>query len=205
MKPPALFKSCTFGLVATSSYLLMRPSPTLSHRSSGPEQTVATASQPATVRSRHAIVSKPPASTAQAPLPFNAMKDPESHSTGSDTAPTVVPLAIQLADDVRLPAALMPSEAIEMPDAVTAATQEISDRYYQELQASTARPSAAEAEAAQKSSSEEKSTHVIANSPETEQIRYRADQQFRVLHGDERYNQQILNSAIEVMLPIDTE
>jgi hypothetical protein len=203
MKPPALFKLCTFGLVATSSYLLMRPSSTLSHRSPGPEQTVATASQSATLRSRHAIVSKPPASTAQTPLPFNAMKDPESHSTGSDPAPTVVPLAIQLADDVRLPAALMPSEAIEMPDAVTAATQEISDRYYQELQASAARPSAAEED--QKSSSEENSTRVIANSPEAEQIRYRADQQFRVLHGDERYNQQILNSAIEVMLPIDTE
>ena len=104
--------------------------------------------------------------------------------------------AIQLADEVRLPAALMPPGTNPPPPAVAAATAQITDTFYQELQAGVSRP-----QAGQEAPRTTDDTAIIPENFATRLARQRADEQFRALYGDEKYIQQTLNSAIEVLLP----
>lgn len=100
--------------------------------------------------------------------------------------------AVQLADDVRLPAALMPRNLANQPPEVVAATVEIANRFYQDL---------ADEPLIREVHQSGESTTVIRNSPTAERIRQNADEQFRALYGNEQYIRRTLDSAIEVMLP----
>jgi len=137
--------------------------------------------------------------------------------------------AVQLNDDVRLPAALMPQGQDDLPPAVAAAAVEIGNSFYRKLQ----NRSAAHQKPPESSNNVTYSTMVpkgpespnlsqtagqqppsfqvpdtaedltlIPNTPDTEQIRKQADEQFRALYGDEKFIRQTVSSAIEVRLPL---
>ena len=134
---------------------------------------------------------KTTSATDETPIPG---KQVARSASQAKTKPSAEPSAqaIQLADDVRLPAALMPRNLANQPPEVAAAAVEIANTFYRDL--------ANESLSRQVHQSGETTT-MIQNSPTTERIRQNADEQFRALYGDEQYNRHTLYSAIEVMLP----
>ena len=109
---------------------------------------------------------------------------------------------IQLAENVRLPAAVMAlaeitkPTAAPVPPAVAAAQREIVEKFYQEIAAEMARPNIFPTPEL-----EEATTVVISPSKTVADARHRADEQYRTLFGDAAYNRQGISSAIEVRLP----
>lgn len=111
---------------------------------------------------------------------------------------------IQLAENVRLPAAVMALAEIAkptaepVPPAVAAAQRKIVEKFYQEIAAEMSphnispKPELVEA-----------TTVVISPSKTVDDARHRADEQYRALFGDAAYNRQGIRSAIEVRLPQD--
>lgn len=140
------------------------------------------------------LFSESSASIADMPSSVRSTIPPDptiGHEAGRDA--NRVPPAIQLAESVRLPAALIPQEnAPNKQSTVAKATEEIASTYYHDLQTEIAG-------ALEPQNSGD--TVTIPQIPETEQIRLRSDEQFRALYGNERYNQQVIGSALEVMLP----
>jgi hypothetical protein len=124
--------------------------------------------------------------------------------------------AIQLAENVRLPAVLMVPDPTETnlqcapAPAVTAATRQIAGSFYQELAAGTAiRPSAVEKPVAgilqpSDTPADDDNTTVIEPGPVVENARSRANEAYRALFGDDAYNRRTMDSAIEVSLPVDS-
>jgi len=137
--------------------------------------------------------------------------------------------AVQLNDDVRLPAALMPQGQDDLPPAVAAAAVEIGNSFYRKLQNrvappqkthesskdgmdSTLVPKSPESHNLSQTADQQPPSlqapesaddvTLIPNTPDTDQIRRQADEQFRALYGDEKFIWQTLNSAIEVHLPL---
>lgn len=109
---------------------------------------------------------------------------------------------IQLAANVRLPAAIMALGSREMnvpghpPTPADDAAREIENTFYQELAATAGEPPDKPLEA--------DATTVISPGREVETARARADEIYRSLFGDEAYNRQSMTSAIEVQLPEDS-
>jgi hypothetical protein len=113
---------------------------------------------------------------------------------------------IQLTDDVRLPAAIMAENAPDtatrkmISPAAATANQEIANSYYRELLA-TAGSSPATPTPAPGGGDE--TTSVIPAGAAAEKARNHADEMYRALFGDDAYNRQVMNSAIEVRLPAE--
>lgn len=99
--------------------------------------------------------------------------------------------AIQLADDVRLPAALMPHGTANESPIVAAARAAIGDRFYRELQEIAAKETQTEADA----------TVIIHKSPATENALKRANEEYRAFFGDEAFNRKTMDTHLEVKLP----
>ncbi len=99
--------------------------------------------------------------------------------------------AIQLADDVRLPAALMPHDTSKESPEIAAARAAIGDRFYQELQETAAKEPPSEAD----------TTTVIHKSSATENALKRANEEYRALFGDEAFNRKTMDTHLEVKLP----
>ena len=116
--------------------------------------------------------------------------------TGIESSADPSAQAIQLADDVRLPAALMPSGLADVPPEVAAAAVEIANTYYRNLQAETTTPRTHPTPFI-----DGKDTTLIRNTPGTERIREDADEVYRALYGDTQYIRHTISSAIEVNLP----
>lgn len=112
-------------------------------------------------------------------------------------APEAPPIhAIQLAADVRLPAAMVPMVQQNQPPAVAAAAAEVGNHFYQNLLTSAANPPTP-----QEAPPVVNDTAMITNGPVTDHLRQAADELFRALYGNEKYIQQTLASAIEANLP----
>jgi len=143
----------------------------------------------------------------------------DTHSTipdgSQDMGSTQAGRAIQLAEDVRLPAAFMAQSEPEMADlaitteVVAAANLAITDSFYQQLAAGVA---AQPAPAAQPEANRSgmipvtptpgtEDTTVIPPGPEVASARESADELYRALFGDEAYGRMTLHSALEVRLP----
>ncbi len=103
--------------------------------------------------------------------------------------------AIRLADDVKLPAALMPEKLHNTSPEIAAARSEIINCFYRDLQAGIINSGESP-----KFSEPSEDSILIPQNFRTERIRQAADQQFKALYGDSKYIQQTLHSAIEVML-----
>jgi hypothetical protein len=157
-------------------------------------------------------------------------RDSETALTPPRSLPNNEAQAIQLSDYVQLPAALMPQNGPEtdaeltVPAAVVAANREIANTFYQKIAASPiARPATGEkpvdahpvtpvtvsANDSPTPSSDSPTpsggdTTVIPPGPDVEQAREIANETYRTLFGDEAYNRQTMNSAIEVHLPANT-
>jgi hypothetical protein len=180
-------------------------------------QTSATATMQTKSSSRHAADSQ----IAAAPSANVGIPVPDQITDPSQTRPETSPVgdqpplpAIQLADDVRLPAALMPHDTSKESPVVAAARAAIGDRFYRELQEiaakdsvtdpatkdSAAKDSAAKDSAA-KDSAAEPTTVVIHQSPATENALKRANEEYRALFGDEAFNRKTMDTQLEVKLP----
>jgi hypothetical protein len=103
--------------------------------------------------------------------------------------------AIRLADDVRLPAALMPHDTSGESPVVTAARAAIGDRFYRELQEIAAKEAPTEA------TTEAEATVVIRKSSATEAALKRANEEYRAFFGDEAFNRRTMDTHIEVKQP----
>ena len=112
---------------------------------------------------------------------------------------------IQLADDVRLPAAIMAESAPDtatrkmISPAAATANREIANSYYRELLATAGNSSATPTPAP----GGDEATSVIPAGAAAEKARNHADEMYRALFGDDAYNRQVMNSAIEVRLPAE--
>lgn len=131
---------------------------------------------------------------------------PDSELAPVTSAAEIPAQGIQLAGDVRLPAAIMalaelakPS-AEPIPPAVVAAQREIVAKFYQEVAASVPPPNISPG-VAEISEEIQTTTVVIPPSESVDAARHRADEQYRTLFGDAAYNRQGIGSAIEVRLP----
>ena len=110
--------------------------------------------------------------------------------------------AIQLGENVRLPAAIIATSHLEMekkqiPPALAAATKEIENVFYQELAGklfNNPTTNSGGSGAAQPNT-------VILSEQEVAAARDRADAVFRTLYGDEATNRHGISSMIEVSLP----
>ena len=130
-------------------------------------------------------------------------EDAETNTASSaDNTP-----AVQLAWNVRLPAAIMDSgrRRTENPGAVPTPADEavrgIETTFYQNV-AATVPEVANPPEAAPINGTDNgESTTVITPGPEVEQARNNANELYRALFGDAAYNRQTMDSAIEVQLP----
>jgi hypothetical protein len=103
--------------------------------------------------------------------------------------------AIRLADDVRLPAALMPHDTAGESPIVTAARAAIGDRFYRELQEIAAKEAPTEA------TTEAEATVVIRKSFATENALKRANEEYRAFFGDEAFNRRTMDTHLEVKQP----
>ena len=170
-------------------------------------QTSATATMQTKSSSRHAADSQ----IAAAPSANVGIPVPDQITDPSQTRPETSPVgdqpplpAIQLADDVRLPAALMPHDTSKESPVVAAARAAIGDRFYRELQEIAAKDSVtdpATIDSAAKDSAAEPTTVVIHQSPATENALKRANEQYRALFGDEAFNRKTMDTQLEVKLP----
>ncbi len=131
---------------------------------------------------------------------------PDAELAPFTTAAEIPAQGIQLAGDVRLPAAIMAlaelakPTAAPIPPAVVTAQREIVAKFYQEVAASVPTPNISPG--VDESSEEiQTTTVVIPPSESVNDARHRADEQYRTLFGDAAYNRQIIGSAIEVRLP----
>jgi hypothetical protein len=145
----------------------------------------------------------------------------DTHSTipdgPQDMGSTQAGRAIQLAENVRLPAAFMAQSEPEMAaltistNAVAAANLAITDSFYQQLAAGVAaQPAPAAHPEANRSgmmpvtpTPGTEDTTVIPPGPEVASARESADELYRALFGDEAYGRMTLHSALEVRLPAD--
>ena len=170
-------------------------------------QTSATATMQTKSSSRHAADSQ----IAAAPSANVGIPVPDQITDPSQTRPETSPVgdqpplpAIQLADDVRLPAALMPHDTSKESPVVAAARAAIGDRFYRELQEIAAKDSVtdpATKDSAAKDSAAEPTTVVIHQSPATENALKRANEEYRALFGDEAFNRKTMDTQLEVKLP----
>lgn len=140
--------------------------------------------------------------TAASPTANDAVTGPNHSDQASQMTPKIARVenqsslpAIQLADDVRLPAALMPHNTAGESPIVTAARAAIGDRFYRELQEIATNETQPEADA----------TVVIHKSPATENALKRANEEYRALFGDEAFNRRTIDTHIEVNLPTDSK
>ncbi len=134
----------------------------------------------------HSVVKLKATATFEYQVPEKAEADRSTDSAGQ---------AIRLADDVKLPAALMPEKLPNISPEITAATTEIVNCFYRDLQAGIINSGESP-----KFSEPSEDSILIPQNFRTERIRQAADQQFKALYGDSKYIQQTLHSAIEVML-----
>ena len=170
-------------------------------------QTSATETMQTKSSSRHAAdsqIAAAPSANVGIPVPDQIT---DSSQTRSETSPVgdQPPLpAIQLANDVRLPAALMPHDTSKESPVVAAARAAIGDRFYRELQEIAAKDSVtdpATIDSAAKDSAAEPTTVVIHQSPATENALKRANEEYRALFGDEAFNRKTMDTQLEVKLP----
>lgn len=109
--------------------------------------------------------------------------------------------AVQLAANVRLPAAVIPIDEAGVPPAVAEAGKEIINGFYRELQAyAEDELSHPDHQTVDATSGDE--TTIIPVSAATDRIRHWADEQFRAQYGNEKFIQQTHHSAVEVRLPL---
>ena len=122
--------------------------------------------------------------------------------------------AIQLGEDVRLPAAIMAlndpgARAGDIPPAVVAATKEIEKTFYRELadkaveKRSAVKDSTVTGSDATEPGQPADHDTVILNDHDVYDARERADSLFRTIHGDAAASRQGISSALEVLLPKD--
>ncbi len=136
-----------------------------------------------------------------APDENQPVRNHSGKSTPSESASPVTPVerTIQLANNFRLPAALLsrsftPTEP--KPAAVENITRQIEDTFYRKLGSN--RSESPETVAAD---SNVDPNVVIEPDEESIQVLDHADQLYRSMFGQEAFNRQSLNSAIEVRLP----
>lgn len=142
-----------------------------------------------------AKISASPAAKATIQIPDRAASPapsrPETAAAGNQ-----LPLpAIQLADDVRLPAALLPHDTANESPVITAARTAIGDRFYRTLQETAAKDPAVN------STSGADDTVIIHQSATTENALKRANEEYRALFGDAAFNQKTIDTHIEVKQP----
>jgi hypothetical protein len=165
------------------------PSQTLAKTAATAQKTVPAKTLPATTAT-HTDPADSSAPTKMASAPSTETRQP-SNPLETEPAASPVAHAVQLGDDVRLPAALMPQTTTKRSPEVAAAVAAIGDRFYREIQeiAASENPNPAT------------DTTVIHKSPATEQALKRANEEYRALLGDEAYNRTTIESHIEVKLP----
>ncbi len=113
--------------------------------------------------------------------------------------------AIQLAENSKLPAAIM---ALGSPSQLTTPTVEVAcramaDAFYLDLAQKVGGKSATDDSPVD--SMQEEPTTVINPGPDLDEAIYRSNELYRTLFGNDAYNGHSMNSAIEVMLPSDTD
>ena len=118
--------------------------------------------------------------------------DEEADALGADDLSHT---AIQLANDVQLPAVLMPPDNAHRTLPADTAAQEIVNSFYRNLQTS------ADTDVSYQRERSSEATVIIPQNPSTADARNLANEQFRALFGIEAYNQKTLESTIEVQLP----
>lgn len=134
-----------------------------------------------------------PAALGNVPHPPLADRNRLAATPAPDSGSNTLGRAIQLADNVQLPAVLMVQDRpTTTTPQLAAAISGIGDAFYQKLAASTA-PGA---------TSGTQDSAVIEPGPEVAQARDLANETYRALFGDEAYNRQTMNSVIEVQLPV---
>ncbi len=171
---------------------------------------------PQTVVSRPAPIDK----RSGAPVNGAIAALPAGRRSGIAPAPEVDAIvlpAVQLSEKFRLPAGIM-AQAMPIPEAgktqspqVQAASERIVSQFYQEISQQAALPTVGTDEAVPvepvmpvevaRSDDPGPATIVVEPDRSTAQIRWNADESYRILFGDESYNQQTIRSAIEVTLP----
>ena len=203
MRKP-VFKWSVITLLTASSAFFLRPSDVdtskagdkpfrqkTSASGTGHERAGADIVRSVTLPASDAKSSKPPALAASSEEIHPPVMDPQRLDDSAQ--------GVRLADDVRLPAVLMPQYDHNPTPAVVAANLEIANTFYRDLQTKAAGSTSAPRDEEAPGNGDH--TKVISNTPTTVQIRRLADEQFRALHGDERYTRQTLDSSIEVALP----
>lgn len=199
MRPPYLMLF-TIGLIAASSSMIFRTCSQNESSAEKPKTTKRSEKRPKQSAVSHRL---PPTGAIQdqtvtdsATIHPNGIRSEDSYSAEAiiPSPSMAMPPAVQLADDVRLPAALIPDAGANLTPAVTAATAEIGNTFYRDLQVT----------ANNETSNQEADTATISNDPNTEQALIRADEQYRALFGDEDFNRKTAESHIEVNLPTDS-
>lgn len=199
MRPPYLLL-ITIGLIAASSSMIFRTCSQNESSAEKPKPPKRTEKRPKPSAASHRLQ---PAGTSQdqtapdsATIHPNGIRSEDSYGAEAviPSPSMAMPPAVRLADDVRLPAALIPDAEANLTPAVTAATAEIGNTFYRELQET----------ANNNTSNQEADTATIFNDPNTEQALTRADEQYRALFGDEDYNRKTAESHIEVNLPTES-
>lgn len=205
---PLLLKLAASALLAVAAMLVPRPpgqSPATPPRAPAESMPARRGGAPA-ASSRHQERTRPAARAAgTAPAPAS----PATTSVpAGDAVSSEIGRAVQLAESVPLPAALMTWDAMNgghpaaVSPAVAGVTREIGNTFYQQLAASPAALSPLASPADPVTANGHEDTTVMGPSPAVEQARAIANETYRVMFGDQAYNQQTLNSAREVRLPV---
>jgi hypothetical protein len=221
---PLYLKLAATCLIATSAVLILRQSGS-SDSGSGP--------QAASVPDSRLHRSGSPASPSVIfPHPQTApcfrVPSPQDAATAARPSannmpnPAPAPLsntqgrAVQLAANVRLPAALMDlaetavDNRISVSPAADAAKRDIATAFYQRLASDATagpawrQPSPADRPDAAAPEAGTADTGMIEPGPVADNASTLANESYRALFGDDAYNRQTMNSAIEVRLPVDS-
>lgn len=121
------------------------------------------------------------------------------------SAPVV---AVQLADDFQLPAAVMqeaaPADARPVDGPLSEANLHLIEKFYSDVAAAAGAeiPVASDGTKTSGSPKMQERTYVISPDGPGEQIRRASDEQFRTLFGSEAYNKRLIEAAIERTLPV---
>ncbi len=191
IRQPSNAVAATQSKIQTTASPLAHPSPAISHTPDAAQIAIS------------------PAANATIPAPDRAASPspsrPEAAAFGNQS-----PLpAIQLADDVRLPAALMPHDTANESPEIAAARAAIGDRFYRALQENAAQETAtnlATEPPASKNPATEPTTGtdatvIIHPSPASENALKHANEEYRALFGDAAFNQKTIDTHLEVKLP----
>lgn len=117
----------------------------------------------------------------------------------ADVQPPMIK-AVQLAPDVRLPAASIPDHSGNVSPEVAATLQGMVDRFYRDLQSLANKAELENPGAAGGLEFPDEETALITNSAETDHALDHADEMFRAMFGQETFLERTLFSGTEVLL-----